>query len=92
MGETVDELFRIDPNINLRQKIILVNALQSPLAAQRIESHRKRFRIAYATARSDFLDLAARGFLVKGTDGHAFVFRAHPDLQHRMEELQAKRA
>ena len=76
-----EKLFRNDPEINYRQRIILVNALQSPLADQRIEPHRKRFRIVYATARADFLDLVDRGYLVKDVSGRAFVFHAHPDLE-----------
>lgn len=55
----------------------------------RIAPHQRAFRIAYGTARADFLSLEREGYLVREQEGRAFVFRAHPDLQEKIVQLGA---
>ena len=75
--------------INDRQKSILSSLVREPGAVMRIAPHQRGFRIAYGTARADFLGLERQGYLVREQEGHAFVFRAHPDLREKIEQLSA---
>lgn len=70
----IAEKLEQDAFINHRQISILLNAAQSPSLGQKIEPHRSRFRVSYATARADFFSLAERGYLVKRQEGRTFVF------------------
>lgn len=63
-----------DARVNHRQRAIILNAINDPASPQRIEVHRRRYRVAYATARKDFLDLAEAGYLRQEVEGRAFVF------------------
>lgn len=63
-----------DARVNHRQRAIILNAINDPAFPQRIEAHRRRYRVAYATARKDFLDLAEAGYLRQEVEGRAFVF------------------
>lgn len=73
--------------INHRQKSILSSLIREPGAVMRIAPHQRGFRIAYGTARADFLSLERQGYLVREQEGRAFVFRAHPDLREKIEQL-----
>ena len=55
----------------------------------RIAPHQRAFRIAYGTARADFLGLEREGYLVREQEGRAFAVRAHPDLQEKIVQLGA---
>ena len=63
-----------DAFFNVRQRAILSNALNNPGQMQKIEPHRRLYRVSYATARKDFLDLEERGYLVRREVGRAFAF------------------
>lgn len=76
-----------DDHLNHRQRSIILNAANDPTAPQRIERHRQRYRVAYATARKDFLDLVAAGYLRQKTEGRAFVFYAGERLRDVEGEL-----
>lgn len=73
--------------MNERQKTILSTICKEPAAALRIAPHQRTFRVAYATARNDFLELERRGCLVREQEGKAFVFKAHPTLQEKIMSL-----
>lgn len=73
--------------MNDRQKTIISAICKEPHASLRIGPYQKRFKVAYATARNDFLELEREGFLVKEQEGKAFVFRAAPDLASRIMSL-----
>ncbi|MGV8082268.1 MAG: hypothetical protein AB2L09_01345 [Coriobacteriia bacterium] len=79
------ELLGHDSSINHRQRAILEQALRMPEAEHRIESHRRFCKIAYATARKDFLGLVDLGFMRMEKRDKAFVFKAHPDLKSLIE-------
>ena len=70
-----------------RQKSILAALCREPGALLRIAPHQRSFRIAYGTARADFLGLESEGYLVREQEGRAFAFRAHPDLQEKIVQL-----
>ena len=50
-------------------------------------SHRRIHGVVYETARSDLLDLADAGLLVKGRSGKAFRFTVAPDLESRLASI-----
>lgn len=85
LNERIAALF--DFPMNDRQKSIVSALCKEPDAALRIAPHQRTFGVAYATARADFLDLERRGFLVRGQEGRAFVFRACDALRERVTSL-----
>jgi hypothetical protein len=60
--------------LNNRQRSVLARAIRQPFAEFRIQYHRARHHIAYATARQDLLDLVDLGYLRIERQGKAFVF------------------
>lgn len=83
LGELLDRLDERDAELsrafddaffNVRQRTILSNALNNSDQPQKIEPHRRLYRVSYATARKDFLDLEERGYLVRREVGRAFAF------------------
>lgn len=85
LNEQIERIFESD--INHRQMSILSSLIREPGAVMRIAPHQRAFRIAYGTARADFLSLEREGYLVREQEGRAFVFRAHPDLRDKIEQL-----
>ena len=85
LNEQIERIF--ESHINARQKSILVALCREPGALLRIAPHQRSFRIAYGTARADFLGLEREGYLVREQEGRAFAFRAHPDLQEKIVQL-----
>ncbi len=77
----LDQAFSADLELNARQRDVLRAALANPKAVFRIRPHQRQYRMAYATARSDLLDLASMGLLQMSKSGRAFEFRAVPDLR-----------
>ncbi|MDT0631268.1 Fic family protein [Rubrivirga sp. S365] len=82
-------LLRPTVDLNHRQLALLSHAIRRPDAAYTIASHRRSHDVAYATARADLLDLAARGLLDKRKQGRAFVFTVPADLADRLKSLDA---
>lgn len=85
LNSLIEDAF--DFPMNSRQKSILSAVCKEPQSALRIAPHQRAFRIAYATARKDFLDLEKEGLLERDYEGRAFVFRAHPDLRDKIMQL-----
>lgn len=73
--------------MNNRQKSILSSACRAPDSGMRIGPHQRTFRVAYATARADFLELERRGCLVRKQVGKAFVFEASDGLRAKIDSL-----
>lgn len=71
--------------LNHRQIDLLTHALKHPGFDYAIDAHQRSHNVAYATARSDLLGLAALGLLEQTKRGRAFVFIAPDDLQQRIE-------
>ncbi|WP_428897229.1 Fic family protein [Parelusimicrobium proximum] len=76
-----EPFFKKWPELNGRQKDILINAMKSPGKKYVIERHRVLHDITYATARADFLGLEKLGLLLRSQEGKAFVFTPMDNLQ-----------
>ncbi len=63
-------------NLNYRQLALLSHALRKPHAVFTVNSHKVSHGVAYATARSDLLDLVKINLLTKHTMGTAYHFTA----------------
>jgi Fic family protein len=74
-----------------RQQAILTHALRHPGSRYTVAEHRARHGIAYATARSDLLELAENELLGKRTIGKEFVFEAPIDLLNRLKTACRKK-
>lgn len=75
-------------SINRRQQAILSHAIRNPDTTFVIKTHQVANQIAYATARSDFLQLVNRGYLEKRKQGKEFVFMAGPGFRKQLEQTQ----
>lgn len=74
-----------DKPLNHRQTSLLAHALKRPQEPFTIESHQRSHQIAYATARSDLLNLAAQGLLTEANQtGRKKMFYPAPDLQQKL--------
>lgn len=62
--------------LNLRQTHLLKRLIEAPHQRLSIRSHSKHYGVAYATARSDLLDLVAMGCLKQHKEGRTFYFRS----------------
>lgn len=85
LDHLIEETF--GAHLNVRQKSILSSLCKEPDSLLRIAPHQRTFRVAYATARNDFLELVKKGYLVKLQQGRAFVFQACPELRDRIVRL-----
>lgn len=73
-------------HLNRRQYTLVSYALRNPEAEMTIRYHQANHRIAYATARADYLDLVGKGYLRQGYRGNALVFTLDPTLAERMSK------
>lgn len=87
--QEVEALLRDRASLNHRQLALLGHALRHANRSYTIASHQNSHRVAYATARSDLLELVDEGLLVKARQGKKLVFRPRaglPDLIRSMKE------
>jgi Fic family protein len=75
---------------NHRQVDVIRHALKHPYQIYTIESHRKSHNVVYQTARTDLLDLAARGVLGQKRQGKKMVFAVPRDLPEKLKKLQSE--
>ena len=86
---SIERRMRTQAALNHRQQALLAHALRHPNAVYTIESHRRCHNVAYATARSDLLDLVAKRLLVQRKQGKAMQFHVPTDLeQHLTRPMQ----
>lgn len=72
-------------DLNHRQIALLSHAIRHPGHEYTIKAHQTSHRVAYASARSDLLVLAERGFLLQRRIGQkTLAFIAPDDLQQRI--------
>ena len=81
--ETIQLLRRAD--LNHRQIALLTHALRHSDAVYTIQSHATSHRVVRQSARTDLLDLVARGLLEQHLVGRKFVFRPIPDLARQLD-------
>lgn len=82
--EAVGELV-LPAHLGVRQKALILHALQNPKAVYSFALHQNLHRVVYQTARTDLLDLEARGFLNRRQEGKKFVFTPALDLRERVK-------
>ncbi|WP_419167723.1 Fic family protein [Candidatus Palauibacter sp.] len=85
----VEALLRQAVVLNHRQLALLSHSLKHPNSRYSIRSHRSSHNVVYQTARTDLLDLAARGLLTRRKLGRTFYFYPQPDLADRLKRLEA---
>lgn len=85
LSDLIGRMFGAD--LNYRQRSILATLCKEPDALLRIGPHQRTFRVAYATARGDFLELEQKRYLVREQRGRAFVFQACPELREKIVSL-----
>lgn len=83
----VEAMMKESADLNHRQLALLSHALRHPGQRYTIASHRTSHRVVYQTARTDLLDLADRGLLMKRKSGRSYVFTAPTNLGTRLREL-----
>ncbi len=81
--ETIELLRRAD--LNHRQIALLTHALRHSDAVYTIQSHATSHRVVRQSARTDLLDLVARGLLEQHLAGRKFVFHPIPDLARQLD-------
>ncbi len=73
-------------NLNQRQRDLIQHVLRHPREDYTIEYHRSQHDVVYETARSDLLDLMARGLMRKRKRGRRWVFAPEPDLERKLKD------
>lgn len=85
----VEALLRQTVVLNQRQLALLSHSLKHPSSRYSIRSHRNSHNVVYQTARTDLLDLAARGLLTRRKVGRTLYFFPKQDLADRLKRLEA---
>ena len=81
------------PQLNHRQKALIWNALKRPAERYTIKEHEGKYQVTYNTARTDLMDLAGIGLLVKTKkpSGKAQVFHPAPNLMKQLKQPVQRR-
>ena len=74
----------LDPDLNLRQRLLLGHALRHPRTVYTVKSHAMSNRITQVTARSDLDRLSERGLLTTYKTGRQVNYVAEPGLEKRL--------
>jgi Fic family protein len=73
---------------NHRQADLIRHALKHPFQEYSIASHQKNQNVVYQTARTDLLDMKARGVLGQRKRGKKMIFTVPRDLAERLRQLE----
>lgn len=73
---------------NHRQADLIRHALKHPFQEYTIGSHGKSHKVVYQTARTDLLDLKARGVLEHKKRGKKMIFTVPADLADRLKRME----
>lgn len=73
---------------NHRQADLIRHALKHPFQEYTITGHRKTHNVVYQTARTDLLDLKARGVLDQKHRGKTMIFTVPHDLVDRLKKME----
>lgn len=84
--EQAEKRFLFDnfPQVNPRQRDILINAIKHPNREYTIAKHSALHGIAYATARQDFLSLVELQLFTKQQRNKSFIFTPVQDLYSKL--------
>lgn len=72
--EETKKIIHENPDLNLRQAMILEGFMKNPNKIFTIKEISETYRVVYQTARTDLLLLASKGFIDKKISGKAFIF------------------
>lgn len=75
-------------DLNHRQHAEIGHALRHADADYTFRSHQRSVGVVYQSARSDLLDLATRGLLLRRKAGQTYHFNPPRDLEERVRELE----
>lgn len=75
------------PDLNHRQRQMLVTALLAPGKYHTIASFQEAFKVSYATARADLLSLAQRGFFDLSVNDKVFLFILAPNCLSLIDDV-----
>jgi Fic family protein len=73
--------------LNHRQRDLIRHILRHPGQDYSIEYHRASHQVVYETARSDMLDLVARGLMRKRKRGREWIFSPHADIETKLQKV-----
>lgn len=79
------------PNLNHRQTALIQDCLKHPGRTYTIRQHIGLHRVAYATGRSDLLELTEAGLLIKEMHGQKAVFHSPENLLARIKSTPKAR-
>ncbi|MBS0656498.1 MAG: hypothetical protein JSR46_12035, partial [Verrucomicrobia bacterium] len=74
------------PDLNIRQTRIIHHLLAHPHDILTIKMHQNINHVAYQTARTDLLELEAKGWLTSRKKGKTFYFLPHENLWERVRK------
>jgi len=77
-------LLDMDPLLNSRQRGVLGAALDNPDSVFHIRAHQAMHGVVYSTARTDLVELAAKGYLTQARVGKTLTFRPAGDLRDQI--------
>ena len=83
--DAVDKLRKL-PGLNMRQRLLMRNAITHPGTVYTIETHRSYYQVTPETARKDLFDLTERGYLEKLKVGRTYHFISVRGLQAKLED------
>jgi Fic family protein len=72
------------PDLNYRQISMISHAVRHPGEETSLREYQFRFKVAYATARADLLDIVERGLFEQRKRGKTGCFMPVPDLEQRL--------
>lgn len=82
----ISQQLRHLPELNLRQKNLLSDAIKRPAQIYSFQIYKTMNGISYQTARTDLLDLSKRGFLEIILSGKKIAFCVSPDLEAKLSK------
>ncbi len=87
-GRELEAHVRALNQFNHRQAELIGHALKHPFQEYTITGHGKSHNVVYQTARTDLLDLKARGVLDQKIRGKKMLFTASQDLAERLRKME----
>ena len=83
--ETLRQSFGPGSDFNSRQLALLKHALKHPFTAYTVVSHQTSHGISNQTAKNDLVALEAKGLLIRGKSGKAFIYTPAADLVGKLK-------
>lgn len=83
----LERRLRLASSLNDRQLDLIGHTLRHPNAEYDIRQHQATHRVAYETARTDLMELEAKGLLKRRKRGRMFLFYPAPSVQQQLETL-----